>query len=102
MTAGLWRSPPVVVAASFVDRLVGIRANPGGGLLLRTHSVYATDRVGPLRIVHLDFDGSVVYQDILMPGRRVASRSAWILELPIVGCGPNTGASLVVLPSLDE
>ena len=100
--AGSWRSPPIVVATSFTGRLVGIRANPGCGLLLRTHSVYSTRRVGPLRIVHVDRDGSVVHQDILMPGRRVTSRGDWILELPIVGPGPDTGASLIVLPSPDE
>lgn len=102
VTAGTWRSPPIVVPTSFAGRLVGIRANPGGGLLLRTRSVYTTGRVGPLRILHLDRDGRVVHHDILMPGRRVASRSAWILELPMVDRGPDTGASLIVLPSPDE
>ncbi len=102
VAAGSWRSPPVVVATSFTGRLVGIRANPGGGLLLRAGSVYSRGRVGPLRIVHLDRDGSVVHQDILMPGRRVTSRGDWILELPIVERGPDTGASLIVLPSPDE
>ena len=99
VTSGSWRSPQVLVATSFLGRLVGLRGDNTGGLLLRTRSVYAPAGMGPLRIVHVDRHGGVVHQDILTAGRSVAARSDWILELPIRDRGPDTGAQLNVLPS---
>ncbi len=99
LAVGSWRSPPVVVASSFTDRLVGVRRERTGGLLIRSSSVHAYGCRKPLRVVHLDGDGMVVYQDILMSGRRTPARGAWILELPFGTPGPDTGTRLVVLPS---
>jgi len=94
-----WRSPQVSIATTFSGRLIGLRRDATGGLLLRTRSVHAPLRMGPLRIVHVDRGGAVVHQDILTAGRRVTARSDWILELPIRDRGPDTGARLTVLPS---
>jgi hypothetical protein len=92
-----WRSPPVAVASSFVDRLVGLRGSRHPGLLLRTSSVHARGFDEPLRIVHLDDTGTVVRQDLLTSGRRIAAAGTWILELPIGVSGPDTGATLVLV-----
>lgn len=99
MISGFWRSPRVSIATTFSGRLLGLRGDATGGLLLRTRSVYAPSGMGPLRIVHVDRGGGVVHQDILTAGRRVVARSDWILELPIRDGGPDTGARLTVLPS---
>jgi hypothetical protein len=89
-----WHSPPICIAVSFVDRLVGLRRGRCAGLLLRTSSVHARGLDLPLRIVHLDDTGRVVGQDLLTPGRRVAASGTWILELPLPATGPDTGATL--------
>jgi hypothetical protein len=94
-----WRSPPVSVASSFADRLFGIRREGTDGLLIRCSSVHGFGIRDPLRVVHLDGDGTVVHQDILVTGRRSIARGVWTLELPIGVRGPATGARLVVLPS---
>ena len=94
-----WRSPPVTVATSFVDRVAGMRRSGINGILLRSSSVHAAGLPNPLRIVHVDAEGTVLHQDVLTPGRRVAARGMWILELPIGVQGPDTGAKLTVLPS---
>ena len=87
------------MATTFFARLVGLRSDPAGGLLLRTRSVYAPTAMEPLRIVHIDGEGAVVHQDILTAGRRVVARSEWVLELPMRPSGPYAGARLAVLPS---
>lgn len=89
-----WRSPPLSVAVSFVDRLIGLRQSRHTGLLVRTSSVHARGLDLPLRIVHLDDTGRVVGQDLLTPGRRVAAIGTWMLELPLRVPGPDTGATL--------
>ncbi|MEA3501605.1 MAG: hypothetical protein U9R47_02420 [Actinomycetota bacterium] len=89
----------MAIASSFTDRLVGVRRGTADGLLIRSSSVHGCGLREPLRVVHLDGDGTVVYQDILMAGRRASARGVWILELPIGASGPDTGARLVVLPS---
>ncbi len=94
-----WTSPPVTVASSFTDRLLGVRRKDTDGLLIRSSSVHGRGIREPLRIVHLDRDGTVVHQDILTTGRRTPARGVWILELPIGVPGPETGMRLVVLPS---
>jgi hypothetical protein len=94
-----WTSPPVTVASSFTDRLLGVRRRETNGLLIRSASVHGHGIGGPLRVIHLDGDGKVVHQDILMTGRRTPARGVWILELPIGDPGPDTGARLAVLPS---
>ncbi len=99
VTSGPWHSPQVLVATTFHARLVGLRGDATGGLLLRTRSVYVPAGMGPLRIVHVDRHGGVVHQDILTAGRSATARSDWILELPIRDRGPDTGATLTVLPS---
>ena len=99
VTSGRWRSPPIAVATSFADRLVGMRRNGASGLLLRCSSVHAIGLVSPLRVVHVDSDGTVLRQDVLTAGRRVAARGTWILELPLGAGSPDTGVKLTVLPS---
>jgi hypothetical protein len=94
-----WQSPPVGLATSFVDRLFGMYRRDAGGLLLCSASVHGVGCVNPLRVVHLDADGTVLHQDLLTPGRRVAARGTWVLELPMGAGGPDTGARLRVLPS---
>jgi hypothetical protein len=61
--------------------------------------VHAAGLESPLRVVHLDAEGTVLHQDLLTAGRRVAARGTWILELPIGAGRPDTGAKLTVLPS---
>ena len=87
------------VASSFADRLLGIRREGTDGLLIQCSSVHGFGIRDPLRVVHLNGDGTVVHQDILVTGRRSIARGVWILELPIGVRGPATGARLVVLPS---
>jgi len=99
MTADTWRSPQVTVATSFADRLIGMRRRDANGLLLRSSSVHAVGLASPLRVVHVDAEGTVLHQDLLTAGRRVSARGPWILELPIGTGGPDTGAQLTVLPS---
>ena len=94
-----WTSPPVTVALSFADRLLGVRRKDTDGLLIRSGSVHGRGIREPLRIIHLDRDGTVTHQDILMAGRRTSARGVWILELPVGVPGPDTGARLSVLPS---
>jgi len=96
-TGRTWRSPPITVAVSLRERLVGLRGSRNGGLLLRTSSVHARGLSAPLRIVHLDDRGTVLRQDLLVPGRRVAAAGAWILELPIENQGPDTDATLLLV-----
>jgi len=93
-----WHSLPIAVATSFADRLFGMRRRRTNGLLLRSSSVHAAGLVSPLRVVHLDAEGTVLHQDLLTAGRRVAARGTWILELPIGAGRPDTGAKLTVLP----
>jgi len=99
MATPSWRSPPVLVATSFADRLIGMRRRHTNGLLLRSSSVHATGLGRPLRVVHLDAEGTVLHQDLLMAGRRITARGTWILELPIRSGRPDTGTKLTVLPS---
>jgi len=99
MAAASWRSPPVLVATSFADRLIGMRRRHTNGLLLRSSSVHAAGLGSPLRVVHLDTEGTVLHQDLLMAGRRITARGTWILELPIRSGRPDTGTKLTVLPS---
>ncbi len=99
LASGSWTSPPVTVASSFTGRLLGVKRKGTDGLLIRCSSVHGHGIRGPLRIVHLDGDGTVVHQDILVAGRRTSARGAWILELPVGVPGPDTGMRLVVLPS---
>lgn len=99
MTANTWRSPQVTVATSLADRLMGMRRPDAKGLLLRSSSVHAAGLASPLRIVHVDAEGTVLHQDLLTAGRRISARGPWILELPIGTGGPDTGARLTVLPS---
>jgi hypothetical protein len=47
----------------------------------------------------VDVEGTVLHQDLLVAGRRVAARGTWILELPLGAGSPDTGAKLTVLPS---
>ncbi len=89
----------MTIASSFTDRLVGVRREKTNGILIRSSSVHGYGLREPLRIVHLDEDGTVVHQDILMTGRRTPARGVWVLELPIGRPGPDTGTRLVVLPS---
>lgn len=99
LSGSTWTSPPVTVASSFTDRLLGVRGGGTDGLLIRSSSVHGRGIREPLRVVHLDGEGMVVHQDILTMGRRTHARGVWILELPIGAPGPDTGARLVVLPS---
>jgi len=99
LSGGSWRSPPIVVATSFGDRLLGVRRAGTGGLLVRCSSVHAFGLSGPLRIIHLEADGIVARQDLLTPGRRVKAREAWILELPLSTPGPDPGTRIVPLLS---
>jgi hypothetical protein len=94
-----WHSLPIAVATSFADRLLGIRRRRTNGLLVRSSSVHAAGLMSPLRVLHLDAEGTVLHQDLLTAGRRVVARGTWILELPIGAGRPDTGAKLTVLPS---
>ena len=99
LTVGPWRSPPVTVATSFTDRLLGVRRSGTDGLLIRSMSVHGRGLREPIRVIHLNEEGTVVHQDILTAGRRTPARGAWILEMPIRALRPDTGARLAVLPS---
>jgi hypothetical protein len=94
-----WRSLPIAVATSFAGRLIGMRRPRANGLLLHASSVHAIGLVCPLRVVHVDADGTVLCHDVLTTGRRIVARGTWILELPIGAGRPDTGAKLAVLPS---
>lgn len=99
LASDAWRSPPIVLATSFRERLVGIRRVDAGGILLRSSSVHAFGIRAPIRVVHLKRDGTVLRQDLLTSGRRMSARGEWILELPLSVPGPDPDTRLVPLLS---
>ncbi len=91
-----WQSPPVLPAATFAERLAGLRGvPPGSGVLLRAKAVHGWGLLGPIRLVRLDELGKVGECRWLEP-RRLARwpTPAWILELPSWQPWPPTGATL--------
>jgi len=94
-----WNSSDVIVASTFGDRLAGMRRPGTPGVLIRASSVHGMTLDVPLRVVHIDLEGTVVRQDVLTPGRCIRAAGPWLLELPIGGRGPAPGSRLVVLPS---
>ena len=97
LTAGDWRSPPVLAAATFGERLVGLRAVPEGhGLLLHTRAVHGWGLRAPARVIQLDSEGAVGECRWLEPWRHIRwDRPAWTVELPAWQPWPPEGAKLL-------
>jgi len=98
LAAAGWRSGPLALAETRVERLLGIRGlDPGVGLLLRTRSVHSIGLALPLLIMAVDLSGRVVCGKMLAPHRVVfVAEAAWIAELPSDAFCPEVGTRLVV------
>jgi hypothetical protein len=94
-----WRVDRVVVANTFLARLLGIHAAGATGVLLRSSSVHGMSLAEPLSVTHLTRAGAVVSHDRLEAGGRVRASGYWMLELPLDAAPPPPGARLTVLPS---
>lgn len=91
-----WRSGPVLIAESFVDRLRGLVGRPEGlGIVIRGASVHGLGLRRPLWAVGLDGDGGVLSVALLRPRHLVCSRGAvHILELPLGTRPPTIGSTV--------
>ena len=96
LSAGEWRSPPVLAAATFAERLAGLRGVPGGhGLLLWARSVHGWGLRAPVRVVQLEGEGVVGECRWLEPRRHLRwDTASWTLELPAWQPWPPEGARL--------
>ncbi len=95
---GAWRAERVRVATTFSSRLFGMNVPDVSALLIHTRSVHG----GPLRVVHLTAEGTVVGAELLAGSGTVRARDYWMLELPVEAPYPERGVRLRVLPSSKE
>jgi hypothetical protein len=106
LSAPDWKTPPVLAATTFAERLAGMRAvPPGRGMLLWARTVHGWGLPGPIRLVRLDDAGTVAECRWLEPRRHVRwLQPAWTLELPSWHIWPPDGAKLranvTLLPGL--
>lgn len=91
-----WASPPLRLARTWRDRLIGLRPRPGPfGLVLRTGSVHGFGLRTPVAYIAVSDDGVVVRCGRLMPRRLVTCRRAmFIIELPGSLALPELGSVL--------
>lgn len=97
LSAGAWRSPPVAIAATFWQRLVGVHGP--SAVLMRSRSVHGKGLAEPLTVVHLTEGGIVAGCDVLPVDGTLRSTTHWVLELPLDIGLPPVGVRLTVLPS---
>ncbi|MBU1226614.1 MAG: hypothetical protein KJ698_05325 [Actinobacteria bacterium] len=104
LTAGCWRSAPLLVPRGFRQRLAGMRGvPPGWGVLLRTASVHTFGMRRPVVVIGISGSGGVRWARPMPPGRVVFDPgSTWIAELPGAAAGPPSGPALRVVPILDR
>jgi hypothetical protein len=96
-----WRSGPLLVARSWSERLGGVRGLPDGwGVLLAARSIHTFGVRSPLAAAGLDRAGTVIWSRAVPPGRVVATRAAWVLELAAGRNRPRPGWRLDARPIL--
>ena len=94
-----WELGPVTLATTFRQRLVGMRSDRNGALLVHAGSVHGRGLTDPLRVLHFTRTGRFIGHDVLAVGRIVRARAYWILEIPMTAPVPENGAQVTVLPS---
>lgn len=99
-----WRSPPVIIADTFLSRLRGLRPRPRDrALLIATSSVHGMGMREPLRVVALDSSNQVISIGVLGRGRIVSyPEASAILELPLEAEVPQVGTRLSIVASCPE
>jgi hypothetical protein len=97
-----WRSGPLVVARSRVQRRRGLRPRSWGrGLVLAARSVHGFGMAEALGVVSLGPDDVVRRAGVLHPGRLFYDRGAcWVIELPPGRLLPPPGMVLRAVPIL--
>lgn len=95
---GVFRCP-IVVPATFRERLRGIKRMPlGHGVLLATSAVHSVGLKYPIRALALDDEGAVLATHELVPDSTWRHGPAtWILELPRWFPMPTEGATVRLL-----
>jgi hypothetical protein len=99
---GGWSSPPLVLAGSMRQRLVGLRPwSLGHGLIVAGATVHGIGMVEPLGVVALDRAGRVVAARLLAPGAALHLEGAAVtIEVPGGHPLPQVGVRLVARPML--
>jgi hypothetical protein len=99
---GAWSSPPIVVADTLWQRLVGLRPwSLGHGLMIGGAAVHGIGMAEPLGVVSLDRSGRVVAARRLAPGAALRLQGAIVtVELPGAHPLPEVGVRLVARPML--
>ena len=88
-----WSGATVAVAASFTDRLLGIRAAGRQGVLLRTRSVHSFGLGRTLSLIATDESGIVIETRELKPNRiAVFPGASIVIELPVASAVPEVGS----------
>jgi hypothetical protein len=79
-----------------IDRLAGLRAGDGEGLLVRSRSVHALWSAATIGVVALDRAGRVLVAKPLRPGHVVTvPGAAWMAEIGSGGSVPKPGTAVV-------
>lgn len=91
-----WKSGPVMIAASFVERWRGLRgAESEAAILLRTSSVHGVGMGRPFRAVGLSENYTVLDTRLVAQGRFARFRKCkWVLEIPADVRPPKPGQTL--------
>ncbi len=99
---GNWRSPPVMVAATFAQRWWGLRPAPfGWGLWLPPRSVHGHGMAMAVQIVPVTYEGRFGPAQLLVPGGvRRHGGAAGVVELPAEWPPPPVGAVVMFRPIL--
>lgn len=90
-----WRSPPVAIAVTLRQRLLGIRHGRGCALVMRGSRVHGRGIMNTIMVTGIDDHGVALATLPLEPGRHARlPGAAWVLELPVGQCEPPEGAQL--------
>lgn len=88
-----WPGATVSVAATFTDRLLGIRAASAHGVLLRTRSVHTLGLGRAISLIATDERGIVIEARELRPNRiAVFPGASIVIELPAASTLPAVGS----------
>ena len=95
---GSWCAEPVVIAATFAQRLIGVRSG-ARSVILPTSAVHGRGLSAGLGVVAIDRGGTVIGVEELLPGKFLWMRgAAWILEQPLGSPRPRPGIELAIYP----
>ncbi len=104
IVAGEWRSGPVLVARSFMERWQGLRTHPAGrAMVLRTRSVTTMGMQRPIVWMALDRSKTIIGAGVARPGRIVFIRGAeHIVEFAVGRDLPPVGTSVSIVDRCPE